>query len=719
MLKTRSSSRLARISSGFRVAIVTGLSLWLAAFAASAAPPPADSGLTSTLLTRIRFLTAERMLNDGDIAGFTRARPALSGYALLPYLDATRFRLRINGASPQALQTAKRALADTPLASLTHRRWLRARAKRGEWRAFLAHDDGADHRDLRCHRAAAQLETAKTNAEKKRAAAFVESLWSQGRSQPSACNAAFAAWKKRGRPYAAVLARLQLAFEASNRGLVTALIPELTPADAVPASHWLKVDRTPKEVVELAAKPVAEVPNWVLEHGLSRWTRNDPQAGLAALAKLRSTHPTRKLNELNIRRDAGVALFARQRYVAASAQFARWTKLSETTPGSSRAARASTSVSSSSEPSKAMATAEELGARESRARMARLVNAMLLKQWSRAKKAAAMLPVDQVEERQYWRARALEAGLDGRASTGQVSEASAEAHQLWQTLSKERSYYGFLAADRLGLPYAFGDRPIALPVAVAARARGTTSHARALEFRALGRLADFRREWRYLRDHTGLSLDEAAAFAHTQGWFSEGVFALSKAKNFDALEIRFPVAFESEIRAAAKRHRLQPAWTLATIRQESAFLSDVRSHAGAIGLMQILPSTGRQLGIRAGVGRVSAGRLTDPGLNIALGTRFMRELFNQFEHPLMVMAGYNAGPHRVRRWRPRAGPMPADLWVESVPFSETRKYIKRISYYRVIYTELLGEPNTRMDAFFAPVLPAVKVSGDNQVGERG
>ena len=131
-------------------------------------------------------------------------------------------------------------------------------------------------------------------------------------------------------------------------------------------------------------------------------------------------------------------------------------------------------------------------------------------------------------------------------------------------------------------------------------------------------------------------------------------------------------------------------------------MRDARSHAGAVGLMQLLPNTARRVARKEGIERLATPRLLDPRTNIRLGTRYLGDLVKRFGHPLLAIASYNAGPHRVEKWLPREAVRDATLWVESIPFQETRNYVKRIAYYRVIYARMLDKP-VRMSDFFEPV----------------
>jgi soluble lytic murein transglycosylase len=141
----------------------------------------------------------------------------------------------------------------------------------------------------------------------------------------------------------------------------------------------------------------------------------------------------------------------------------------------------------------------------------------------------------------------------------------------------------------------------------------------------------------------------------------------------------------------ARQQQINPAWAFAIIRQESAFTDDARSHAGAMGLMQLLPRTAREVA-RSLQLRFSRNDLLDAGTNVRLGINYLKTVKDKFKgNDVLATAAYNAGDFRVRQWLPKDGIIPADVWVETVPFDETRDYLQRVMTYTVIYEQRLGQ----------------------------
>ena len=142
------------------------------------------------------------------------------------------------------------------------------------------------------------------------------------------------------------------------------------------------------------------------------------------------------------------------------------------------------------------------------------------------------------------------------------------------------------------------------------------------------------------------------------------------------------------------------------IRRESAFRANVSSRVGARGLMQIMPKTGRMLACQLKDRWRSAAQLFEPEINLRYGTTYLKQLSDRYNNNLvMVAAAYNAGPHRVERWRPTSQPVSADIWVESIPFNETRNYVQAVLAYMSIYNHRLGGEGFHIDTVITDVPP--------------
>jgi soluble lytic murein transglycosylase len=221
---------------------------------------------------------------------------------------------------------------------------------------------------------------------------------------------------------------------------------------------------------------------------------------------------------------------------------------------------------------------------------------------------------------------------------------------------------------------------------------------RAIELHAHERFIDARREWNYAtKGLVNGDLQAASLVAEEAGWHDQAIFTLAKTAYWDDLELRFPLHHDDLINDAAKDFTLDPSWIYAVIRQESAFRQDARSHVGAVGLMQLMPSTARR--VAKGMLNQRAPKtkqLLEAETNISLGSAYLNQLSQKYDgNIILATAGYNAGPLNVDRWLGKTE-LPADVWIELIPFHETHRYVRSVLSYMVIYDKRRGTKVTRL-----------------------
>ena len=197
---------------------------------------------------------------------------------------------------------------------------------------------------------------------------------------------------------------------------------------------------------------------------------------------------------------------------------------------------------------------------------------------------------------------------------------------------------------------------------------------------------------------------KAAKIAYDWGWHARAIISLAGTAHLDDLVMRFPTPHALDITQRASEHALDRAWVFAVARQESAFMPDARSPKGALGLMQIMPATGKEIASKLNASGFKTRDLLEANLNLRFGVWYLRDLLDRMRgHRVLAIASYNAGPHRTRRWLPEPGTLAANIWVETVPFRETRRYLRRVLAYTAIYEMLLGDPSTRLSVRLLPV----------------
>jgi soluble lytic murein transglycosylase len=288
---------------------------------------------------------------------------------------------------------------------------------------------------------------------------------------------------------------------------------------------------------------------------------------------------------------------------------------------------------------------------------------------------------------QYWLAQA---GL----RSGELELSSESLQQL----ATRANYYGFLAADELGLAYNICPLQPDVDAVEIDRIANIDGFPRALELRKAGLDNWAVAEWSLAagRLPTG-ELKVAAALARREAWYDRAIFALGNSGDLRFYEWRFPLLWEAEIKREAAINKLDPAWVYGTIRSESAMVETARSPANAYGLMQVTAATGKQVAKKHGLAWHGKAQLKTAAGNLPLGTAFMGDLLQDFRHnPVLVSGSYNAGPNAVKRWLNTRPLGEAAIWIETLPYFETRDYIPRVLAFTTIYDWRMGGPVKRI-----------------------
>jgi soluble lytic murein transglycosylase len=280
------------------------------------------------------------------------------------------------------------------------------------------------------------------------------------------------------------------------------------------------------------------------------------------------------------------------------------------------------------------------------------------------------------EEWRYWKGVALR--REDRAD---------EAAVVLESLTTERSYYGFLAADELGVPYSMQSDPVAPDEAAIAELAERQDLIRARELFLVGQDGRGRSEWdAVVGQFEPQQKMQAAILAQRWGWHSRAIAAAASVGEFDDLLLRYPLPFQNTFEQYSAEASIPLTWAYGVARSESLFMRDVRSSAGAVGLMQLMPATGRKVAKQIQLSYSGLNTLTDPGSNIRLGTAYLAQMAERFDgNRVLATAAYNAGPHRVESWLPETGTLDARVWIENIPFNETRQYVRRVLEAETIF----------------------------------
>lgn len=599
--------------------------------------PPADPRLPQV---RAAIEAAER--GTLDAASTT----GLVSHPLYPWVEYAQLRRGIDTLDTARAKAFLDRHAGTAAGEAFRELWLASRARQRDWAAFLAawSPTRAIERDrgLQCAHLAARAATGRIDASWTRS---MQSLWREaGTALPEVCDAPIATLAERGElPSELRWARIDAAAAEGQSGVMRAAARGLPAAEAALANDYAAfIDSVHERALTW---PKSERSRRIASHGLARIAKASPAQAEALLPKY--------ANALGFTdADRGRVLYP----------VALWTVASYE-PESARRLAAVPDV----------AYDERLHEWQAREAMAR-------SDWRGALTAIQRMPAAQRNDSrwQYFEARLAERMGDKPA-----------AQRLYREAAKKAEFHGFLAADRIDAPYALCPwRPVVAPGEREAVARDPAI-VRAMALHTLGRSGWAVREWdEALSRLTDAQRPIAVDIAQDHGWFDRAVFSLGKG-NPDELRLyhlRFPLHHDAVIRREAARNRIDPAWVAAEIRAESIFNPTARSGANAMGLMQVIPSTGAAVARRIGVPWRGAESLYEPETNIVLGTAYLRQLLDQYgAQTYFAVAGYNAGPAPLNRWKTQRPGMDADFWIETVSYKETREYLARVFAFATIY----------------------------------
>ncbi|MDR0441625.1 MAG: lytic transglycosylase domain-containing protein [Candidatus Accumulibacter sp.] len=285
----------------------------------------------------------------------------------------------------------------------------------------------------------------------------------------------------------------------------------------------------------------------------------------------------------------------------------------------------------------------------------------------------------------YWLARAHQARGD-----------AGKAKVLFARIAGQPNFYSHLADEALGRAVALPPRAMPPKSGELARIAANATIRRSLALFRLGLRTEGVREWNWVtRAMDDRELLAAATVAERAGVYDRAIAAAERTLAEHDYVLRYLMPFGKEIRPAAREQSLDNAWVYGLIRQESRFVADARSSAGASGLMQLMPATARWVADKIGLKDYRQNRRNDIKTNILLGTSYLRMTMERLDgHPLLASAGYNAGPGRARKWQAERS-LEGAIYAETIPFNETRDYVKKVMSNVVYYSALLnGRPDS-------------------------
>lgn len=593
---------------------------------------------------REQFTAAMAKADEGAIAGKDSAE--LRGYVLYPYLEAARLQQQIKQMPSAETDSRVREFlesnAKSPATRELRRDWLQNLAQREDWAAFRpAYRQDVADTSLRCQQLLARIKAGSDPALREDAS----KVWMTAQKLPNTCIPAFDWMKQQGWLTTELLEqRARLALGAGNADLAESFLEGLPADSAGPLLRWARLIRTPQtELDALIKNPQEAVESPALLDGYARLARKEPEQALKIYPDLLKARKLKgdKAAPLTGALAVGLAL--------------------------NRMPEAVTYFQKIPEP----VTDEKILEWRLRA-------ALWNGQWKLVRDWSKRLPqsIATQDRWTYWHARALE----------QNKKTAKQANAIYQTLSLKNNLYGVLAAQRLGRPQIPQPQPQAANAELQKKLLQNPAIIRARELHLVGRDAWAATEWRLaLPEYTTPLQLQAGLLASSWGWHSQAIPTLASVAVFDDFAVTYPLVYEPLVQQAAKQAGIAPGWVYGVMRQESLYDPQAVSPANAYGLLQLLLPTAKTVARKWKQSAPSREDLFKPEINLTLGAAYLRDMLDKWNGSLILALGsYNAGPVAVSRWLPDR-PMDADIWIENVPFVETRGYIQKILWHICVF----------------------------------
>ncbi|MCX7139725.1 MAG: transglycosylase SLT domain-containing protein [Proteobacteria bacterium] len=631
------------------------LGLALAPLAAAAAPQPQQ---TQDEI----FVAARAAARAGDYDRLVKYDAQLQGHVLEPYVESWILRARLEDSSPEQVRDFLSRHQGSYVAELVRKEWLKVLGKRQQWDLFRTEFPSlvGDDNDVTCY----ALQT-RWQLRDESALAEVKTQWYVPRDLPEGCVPLAEELISRGQlTNRHVWDRIRLLLEAGSVSGAWRTAAYLPPKEALDRGRLFGVAAGPQRYLDDKKKDLSRRQARELTlFALQRLARNDTVAA--------ADYWDKKLRAKFSADEQGyawgqLALQAAKRNLP---QALEW-----------------------------YANADASGATLGEEQLAWRVRAALRQgSWREVKAAVDKMPQPQRNEPTwiYWQGRAAQAL--GNA---------AEAQTLFARIAGEHHFYARLAAEEMGLAFTIppkGYTPTAEEVAALAREPGFQ---RALALYVLGQRFESAREWIWsIRGMDDKQLLAAAEFARRNEMFDRAINTADKTLALHDFSMRYLAPYREALGEKARAQQLEEAWVLGLVRQESRFIAAIKSSVGAAGLMQLMPATAKWVAGRMGMQGYSWARVTDTDVNAALGTYYLRHVLDDLDgSPVLAAAAYNAGPGRARKWRDTRA-LEGAIYAETIPFNETRDYVKKVMNNTVYYAALLGGQARSLKARLGTIAP--------------
>ena len=602
--------------------------------------------LPPQLNQRRLFVHAEQALQNGQQDKFNKLKAKLVHYPLYPYLVYDDLSNRLSALPENEVKNYLAQYSDTAAAPELRHQWLLTLARAHKWPTFIQYYHHTKDAQVQCLYAQALYQTGKPL----KAYQLGEKLWMTPRSQVKDCDALFAVMKENGALSDQLIwQRFLLITKYGKTDLAHYLAKQLPSNMQTQAKLWLIVKQNSNQIMNpLLFPPQNNTHNQIIAYGLQKMGDVNPNRAVKSWKSLKQDHNFSDEQVQKIIQAIAVGYIRKNHYHSVP-----W--LHQINP------KYLNNI----------------------AMNWRLRFALEDRNWRGLLHWINQLPAKEQKQSQwlYWRAQAL-----------QHLGKKAQADAILQQLAKKRDYYGFVAAEKLGLPYPIHNQQLSISDKDYQRVKNYPGFLRVNELFALQRNKEGVKEWWHvLKQLPESDRYIAARMANLNGWNQIALSTTGYIAHQDDLQLRFPQFYLSAVQKQANSYNLMPEFIYAIIRQESMFRPDAKSYAGAMGLMQLMPATANMLIQQDSLPQAYSNKLKEPEVNIKLGSQYLNRLLaaNQ-QNIALTAAAYNAGPGRVRSWLPETGVIPTDIWVDTIPYPETRNYVKNVITYAIIYQYLMG-----------------------------
>ena len=602
------------------------------------------------------FLLAEKLLEQGNEQAFLTLSSTLTDYPLYPYLQYQW--LKNNLSQTDKVLGFLSDYNDTRYADLLRSKWLVYLGDNERWGEFIRYYQADEDTALECRFFWANYKLGNQQLALNEA----KRLWAIGSTLPKECDGLLSALALSPELTPDLIwQRFESALKKDNKTLASTVQQLLDKSGQALAEVWLQVHKKPELILDSQFLNGNERQGRIFAHGVDRMAKSDLDFAITVWDSKKQT--------LVI---DGQTVGQLERTLALALAHAR--------------------------DDRAYNRLNQLLAADADVREWKVRSALLEQNWPHVAQALAGLTIEEQQQPQwqYWQARAL-------IETGDAPQ----GQSIYNRLSEDRSFYGFMAADAVMKPYSLIDKPVLLADNALATLTQKADFKVVQELAFLNRDAEAKRQWWFAVNK--LSKEQqmiAAKLAQQWQWDQVAIMTLVKTDYWDDLALRFPVTYLSQVQSNAGRQELDPAIIFGLMRQESMLDQNAMSAVGARGLMQIMPETGQQIARKLNEPWQAENSLFNPDVNIKYGAFYYKQLLTRFDgHFALAMAAYNAGPNRVSKWLPNDKSVPADIWIETIPYKETRKYVMSVLSYSIIYQQRIQRNGLKMTRLLFDVPP--------------